>query len=133
MDRDATSMDRTGRHKHACKASDIIGMDVRAKAGDDEIGEIEDLMISHDGTVEYVAVSFGGFMGMGDKLFAVPLQAIHFDVPADDPDDAFARIDVSEETLKDKRGFNQDNWPEKADEGFLTLRERQAVRPHTAQ
>jgi hypothetical protein len=131
--RDATTMD-SHSHKNACKASDIIGMDVRAKSGDDNIGEIEDLMISHDGRVEYLAVSFGGFLGVGDKLFAVPLEALEFEKTGEDPSDAFARIDVSEETLKDKRGFNQDNWPEKADDGFLTggVR-RQAERPHTSQ
>jgi hypothetical protein len=35
-------------------------------------------------------------------------------------DDAYARIDVTEETLKEKKGFNQDNWPEEADRSFTT-------------
>ncbi len=36
-------------------------------------------MIGPDGRVEYAAVSFGGFLGIGNKLFAVPLDAIHLE------------------------------------------------------
>jgi PRC-barrel domain len=127
-------MNRSMSDKQACKASDVIGMNVRAKNDDDNIGEIKDLMISHDGNVEYVAVSFGGFLGLGDKLFAVPLEAIEFVKTGEDPSDSYARIDVTEKTLRDKKGFNEDNWPQKADQGFLTSgMRRQAERPTTSQ
>jgi PRC-barrel domain len=108
--------DRDADHaRHTCKASDVIGMDVRGVQRDDNIGSINDVVIGHDGRVKYLAVSFGGFLGMGDKLFAVPFEAIDW-VKTDD--DAYARIDVTEETLKEKKGFNQDNWPEEADRSF---------------
>jgi hypothetical protein len=110
VDHQVTSPD-TQRH-HTCKASELVGMNVRGVDGDDNIGSINDLVIGRDGRVKYAAVSFGGFLGMGDKLFAVPFESIDF-VKTDD--DAFARIDVTEETLKEKKGFNQENWPEKAD------------------
>ena len=54
---------------------------------------------------------------MGDKLFAVPLEAIDF---VKTGDDAYARIDVTEETLKQKQGFNQEKWPAEADQSFVT-------------
>ncbi len=92
-------------------------MNVRGVDGDESIGSINDLVIGQDGQVKYAAVSFGGFLGMGDKLFAVPFGAIDW-VKTDD--DAYARIDVTEETLKEKKGFNQDNWPEDADSSFTT-------------
>jgi hypothetical protein len=113
VDHQVTSPD-TQRH-HTCKASELVGMNVRGVDGDDNIGSINDLVIGCDGRVKYAAVSFGGFLGMGDKLFAVPFESIDF-VKTDD--DAFARIDVTEETLKEKKGFNQENWPEKADSTF---------------
>ena len=106
------SADHAGR---VIKASELIGMDVRGLSGDDNIGSINDLVIGHEGRVTYAAVSFGGFMGMGDKLFAVPFEAIDF-VKTDD--EAYARIDVTEETLKQKKGFNQDSWPTEADRTF---------------
>lgn len=119
--RQDSAMHNDMSRKDACKASDIIGMNVRAKTGDDNIGEIKDLMISHDGRVEYVAVSFGGFLGVGDKLFAVPLEAIEFEKSgAPDTNEGFARIDVTEQTLRNKKGFDEDNWPAKADSSFRT-------------
>jgi hypothetical protein len=111
---DQTATDQK-KHHDACKASELIGMNVRGRSGDDDIGEINDLMISKDGRVIYAAVSFGGFLGLGDKLFAVPLDAIEF-VKTDDQN--YARMDVSEETLKNMEGFNQDNWPQQANSKF---------------
>ena len=106
---------RTQGDEKRCKASDMIGMKVRGLKGDDTIGTINDVVLGQDGHIKYVAVSFGGFLGMGDKLFAVPFEAIDF-VKIDD--DAYARIDASEETLKEKQGFNTDKWPVEADRSF---------------
>ena len=120
VERTTTHTDRRCRESQGacaqtCKASEVVGMNVRGVDGEDNIGSINDLVIGHDGRVKYAAVSFGGFLGMGDKLFAVPFEAIDF-VKTDD--DAFARIDVTEETLKEKKGFNQENWPSDADSTF---------------
>jgi hypothetical protein len=115
------------------RASALIGMNVRGRSGDDDIGEIKDIAIGQDGTVAYVAVSFGGFLGLGDKMFAVPFEAVELiREDPDDPndDDHFARIAVTEEQLRSKRGFNEENWPEEADESFLqSSRTRQVERP----
>jgi hypothetical protein len=130
-DRDVNRMHRDMNHAHnTCKASDVIGMNVRGLNGEDNIGSINDLVINHDGRVKYAAVSFGGFLGMGDKLFAVPFESIDF-VKTDD--DAYARIDVTEETLKEKKGFNQDNWPADADRSFSSANlRRQAAMPNVS-
>ncbi len=108
------SRDATHAHK-VCKASDVVGMNVRGRDGDDNIGSINDLVIGEDGRIKYAAVSFGGFLGMGDKLFAVPFEAIEW---VKNDDDAYARVDITEETLKERQGFNQDNWPAEADRTF---------------
>jgi hypothetical protein len=115
--------------KHsALKASEVIGMNVRGESGDDDIGSIDDLMIHRDGRVSYAAVSFGGFLGVGDKMFAVPWEAIEF-VTTDDGDD-YARINVTEERLKQMEGFDQENWPETPNKAFLGGEAlRQAERP----
>jgi sporulation protein YlmC with PRC-barrel domain len=111
------------------KASDLAGLDVRGMSGEDAIGEINDVVIGRDGKVAYVAVSFGGFLGLGDKLFAVPFEAVEFVRDADDADERYARIDVTEETLKSKPGFNQDNWPDEADQSFMRQGARTARQP----
>lgn len=99
------------------KASALIGMKVRGLNSDDNIGSIDDLVIGHDGNVAYVAVSFGGLMGLGDKLFAVPFDSIEW-VNTDEDD--FARIDVTEKSLKQKKGFDHDKWPTEADRSFTS-------------
>jgi hypothetical protein len=114
------------------KASELVGMNVRAKSGGDEIGEIKDLMIGSDGAVIYAAVSFGGFLGLGEKLFAVPFEGIEFVREGGDTDNIYARIDVREDQLRNRPGFNADRWPQEADESFLpagTRPARQAERP----
>jgi sporulation protein YlmC with PRC-barrel domain len=73
----------------------------------EDIGKIEEFMIDlQDGKVGYVVVSHGGLLGMGDKLFAVPWQALTLKVH----EHAFA-LNVPKETLEKSEGFDKDKWP----------------------
>lgn len=91
-------------------ASSLKGNDVHNSAGDD-LGKIEDFMIDTDtGEIDYAVMSFGGFLGMGDKLFAVPLQAMSIDTE----NEAFV-LNESKERLENAPGFDKDNWPNTAD------------------
>jgi hypothetical protein len=58
------------------------------------------------GRIAYAVLSFGGFLGMGDKLFAVPFQSMQFDVE----DEEFV-LDVNIERLKNAPGFDRNHWP----------------------
>src|ERR1700733_7123586 len=94
-------MDRiTHTGQHVMKASDLIGLSVRT-SGDEEKGKIKDLMIGPDGRVEYAAVSFGGFLGIGDKLFAVPLDALQIEWKDNKLD--HVQCDITEETIKQRQ------------------------------
>jgi hypothetical protein len=124
------AMDRNNvAERQAVKSSELMGLSVRTLK-DEEKGKIKDLMIGHDGRIAYAAVSFGGFLGVGDKLFAVPFDAIHVVKNGDKVE--FARIDVTEETIKNRQGFDQQHWPEQADQSFLTGSPRNAERPISA-
>ena len=109
---------------HSVKASELIGLGVRA-TGDDEKGKIKDLMIGADGRVEYAAVSFGGFLGMGDKLFAVPMDAIHLEWK--DNKISHAQVDVTEESIKQRKGFDSNHWPEQGEREFMTNGQMKSV------
>jgi sporulation protein YlmC with PRC-barrel domain len=62
------------------KASSIIGTKV-VNPKDEGLGEIKELVITpRSGRVAYTVVSFGTFLGMGGKLFAVPFSAFEFNV-----------------------------------------------------
>jgi osmotically-inducible protein OsmY len=57
-------------------ASTVIGSNVKDASGKD-VGKVEELMIDPgDGRVAFAVVSFGGFLGLGSKLFAVPWEAL---------------------------------------------------------
>jgi hypothetical protein len=90
---------------HSWRASELIGLSVH-NIGDEEKGKIKDLVIGPDGRVDYAAVSFGGFLGIGDKLFAVPMDAIHLEWK--DNKISRARVDVTEESIKQRQGFDDE-------------------------
>lgn len=53
------------------KADQIIGHDVRSTTGQD-LGEVEDLVVDHQGHIVYALVSTGGILGVGNLMHAVP-------------------------------------------------------------
>ena len=56
------------------RASDLIGKNVTNRSGEG-LGEIKDLVVdTTNGRVQYAVISMGGFLGMGDKLYAYPLE-----------------------------------------------------------
>jgi hypothetical protein len=65
------------------------------------------------GRIAYVVVSFGGFLHIGNKLFAVPWEAVRIDEGKHE----FV-LDVSKQMLEDAPGFDKDNWPDMADPAF---------------
>lgn len=96
-------------------SSSINGDDVVNPQGED-LGHVEDLMIdTAQGKVEYAVLSFGGFLGMGDKYFAIPFK--QFTV---DRDNKKMVLNVDKERLKNAPGFDKDNWPNFADQSFRT-------------
>jgi len=94
-------------------ASTIMKDNVKNGSGDD-LGKIEDLMLDlATGKVSYAVVSFGGFLGMGDKLFAVPLQAMQVDT-----ENKCLVLNESKERLENAPGFDKDNWPDHSDSAW---------------
>jgi sporulation protein YlmC with PRC-barrel domain len=93
------------------KASSIIGTDV-VNAKHEDLGDIKEVVIDpHTGRVAYAVVSFGGILGMGEKLFAIPFSAFDYDVTENE-----YVLDVSKEQLKAAPGFDSDHWPSMSDE-----------------
>lgn len=91
-------------------ASSIDSEDVVNAQGED-LGEIKELMIDiQSGRVAYAVLGFGGFLGMGEKLFAIPWSAFKLDA-----DNRCFILDVAQERLKEAPGFDKDDWPSMAD------------------
>lgn len=100
------------------RASQAMKMEVRNNKGDD-LGKIEDIVLDmRTGKIRYAALSFGGFLGIGDKFFAIPWQAVRIDFDSDD-NDYFVAFDASEKDLKDAPGFDKDHWPDFGDQKWI--------------
>ena len=100
------------------RVSQLMGLNIQNAKGE-SVGEIQDLVIdSNSGRVRYAAVTYGGFLGMGDKLFAVPFEAFQVTRNPDDPndvDDFVMVLNVTKDQLEGSNGFDQDHWPDMAD------------------
>jgi len=103
------------------RVSRIIGSDVRTKGGE-KIGEIRDLVVNDKGTIMLAIVSTGGFLGVGDRLHAVP-----WDVLALGPKDERI-LDIDREHLRVAPGFNSKTWPNLGDERWMADNRRYYVR-----
>ena len=101
---------------HLMKGSTFIGADVENPQGQD-LGDIKDIVIDRaSGRIAYAVVSFGGFLGMGEKLFAVPWGA--FSQPNANKDKFVLAID--KEKLNNAPGFDSNNWPQMASREWVT-------------
>jgi len=108
---------REGKQAMLHRATEINGMKVRNSANK-ELGSIKDVVIDvRPGVVKYAALSYGGFLGLGDKLFAVPWDALqhHHDVSSGS---GYFVLDIDEATLKRSPGFDDSKWPDFADPQF---------------
>jgi hypothetical protein len=91
----------------------VIGDEIYNQKGE-SLGDIKDVMLDlRSGRVTYAVLSFGGFLGMGEKLFAVPWSALTLDAP----NHRFL-LNVEKDRLKDAPGFDQDHWPDMADQSW---------------
>ena len=93
----------------------------------DDLGNIQHIMLDvPSGRIAYAVLSFGGWLGMGDKLFAIPWSALQLDTERK----CFV-LAVSKEQLKHAEGFDKNHWPSMADQRWATnLHEFYSVRPY---
>ena len=91
-------------------ASTLSGDDVYDPRGE-KLGSIKELMLDiENGKVCYAVLSFGGFLCLGEKLFAVPWSALKVDT-----ENKRVIMDTTEERMKNAPGFDSDHWPNMAD------------------
>lgn len=113
------------RHNHVLSSSDITGTRVRNLEGDN-IGHIEELVIDMEtGAIRYAVLSFGGFLGIGDKLFAVPWKSLQHSAS-----EQLFTLDAHKDRLKDAPGFDKEHWPNFSDTAYgSTVHEYYGVPP----
>lgn len=97
-------------------AETLLGNDVYNHQ-DEKIGDIKEIMLDmSEGKVSYAVLSFGSFLGMGEKLFAVPWNALVLDT-----ENKRFTLDIDKERLENAPGFDKDSWPNMADSTWREL------------
>jgi sporulation protein YlmC with PRC-barrel domain len=92
------------------KAKDLIGKEVR-NPQDENLGKLDEIVVDPDsGRILYGVLSFGGFLGLGDKLFAVPWGSLRVT-----GDSKYVVLPIDKDRLKQAQGFDKDRWPNMAD------------------
>ena len=96
-------------------ANTLLGNDVYNQDGED-LGDIKEFMLDMaSGKIAYAVLSFGGILGLGDKLFAVPWAALKLDTV-----NKRFTLKVPKASLKDAPGFNPDRWPAMSDKTWAS-------------
>ena len=100
-------------------SSKVVGCKIE-NPKDESLGKVESLMVDlSDGRILYAVLSFGGFLGMGDKLFPIPLSSFSFRT---DREGRLERciLNVDKDTLKNAPGYERDKLPDSADRTFAS-------------
>ncbi len=90
---------------------------------EENLGKIEEVMIdSEQGRIAYVVLSFGGLLGMGNKLFAIPWESLEYN-----RGDYILRLDKS--ILEKAEGFDEEAWKLTHDE-LVSVYKRCGIKPY---
>jgi len=115
--RSTDSGDANRTTQAGARASDLVGLAVK-NAADESLGKVEDVVVDlAKGKLRYAAIAFGGFLRMGDKLFAIPFETLR--AARDRNSDSFHIVlHVNKEALKKAPGFDKNHWPDFGDANF---------------
>ncbi|HVW53558.1 MULTISPECIES: PRC-barrel domain-containing protein [unclassified Trinickia] len=96
-------------------ASTLDGDKILSTDGD-EVGKVKDIMLDvQTGRIAYVVMSSGGFLGIGDKLMAIPWSALTLDTTR-----KCFLLALSSERIRNAPGFDKQHWPSMADATWAT-------------
>lgn len=118
---------RQGPGPELMGADTLIGNDVY-NLKDEDLGDIKEIMLDmRTGRVGYAVLSFGGFLGMGEKLFAVPWSALTLDTQ-----NKRFTLNVEKDRLESAPGFDKDSWPNMADPSWAkSIHDYYGTKPYT--
>lgn len=111
--------DLTGPGPDVMAADTLEGCTVVNAAGED-LGDIQDIMIDvRTGRVAYAVLSYGGVLGIGNKLFAIPWDALTLDAER-----RCFMLDIERERLDRSPGFDKSHWPSMPGPGWTSTDRR---------
>lgn len=100
--------------KHTLLGVSALSSDDVCNQRGEKLGSIKELLVDlDDGKLAYAVLSCGGFMSLGEKLYAVPWSALKVDTA-----NKCLVFAADEDRLKEATGFDSDHWPNMADEAW---------------
>lgn len=113
-DRVQTDSPGKGRLPTLFGARTFLGDEVYNRR-EDRLGTLKEFMLDlHSGRICYAVMSSGGFLGIGEKLFAIPWRALTLDA-----ENACFVLDIAEERLMNSPGFDKRHWPDMNDAAWV--------------
>ncbi|WKZ86972.1 PRC-barrel domain-containing protein [Ralstonia pickettii] len=92
-------------------AADTLTGDRVVNGKGEDLGTITNIMLDvQRGRIAYAVLSVGGFLGIGDKLFAIPWGAMSLDIERK----CFV-LEAEKERFDAAFGFDKDHWPAMGD------------------
>ena len=86
---------------------------------DEHLGEIKEIMLDmRSGKISYVVMSSGGILGIlgiGEKLFAVPWQALTLDTANHQ-----MQMNMDQARIEAAPGFDTEHWPNMSDQSWAS-------------
>jgi len=102
-----TDQELAKRVSNVNKATKFIGMDVK-NPENESVGKVSDLALDlKSGKIAYAVLSVGGFLGVGDKMIAVPIEALTVEKGA-----KHLLLDVDKQQVERAAGFSENSWPD---------------------
>jgi hypothetical protein len=110
--------------------SEMLGsslMGASVNLADEEIGNVSDLIIADDYTVRGVVVGVGGFLGIGEKRVALPVERLT--IQATEPGEVEISTDMTREELEEKEAFKTAVQVRSEEEAAQAQQEAEAQQP----
>ena len=99
---------------HLISTKQLDAYSVVNTAGED-LGQVQDFMLDMaTGEIVYAIVSFGGTLGLTDKWFAIPWEAMTWS-----PETRHLVLNVSKEMLKQAPGLDKRHWQDQLNMKWL--------------
>ena len=96
--------------RHYLRASAVLQSNIANPQGQ-RLGDIKDVAFdTAAGKVTYAVLGFGGIIGLGEKLFAIPWSELR-----ESPGLGTFTVDVDKNTLQEAPGFDKNHWPRTAE------------------
>jgi sporulation protein YlmC with PRC-barrel domain len=96
-------------------ASKVTGTNVYSTDGD-HLGEIYDVMLDkRSGNIAYAVLSFGGFLGIGERYHALPWSTLKYDTRQ-----GGYVVGLTIDQLKEAPTFSADDLPASGDRAYET-------------